>query len=86
MLHVWLQVARRELASVLPLLKPAKKMFAEVSPLLEPARGEGRDGVHVLRSADATSHFDETQREVEALFAEITGESVASSRRGRRRG
>jgi len=76
-----LAVAKRELAAVLPILKPSRRMFAEVVPYLEPQPDAQLDNLHVLRSCDESSHFDTVERDVEAVFERITGEKVASLRR-----
>ena len=74
-------VAKRELSAVLPLLKPTRKMFAEVTPYLEPKADEQVDNLHVLSSCDESSYLDSVEQEVEAVFQQITGETIASMRR-----
>lgn len=70
-----LAVAKRELAAVLPLLKPSLKLFAEVTPYYEPAAPP--EALLVLPSTDETSYFDSIERDVEEAFALITGEPSA---------
>jgi len=76
-----LAVAKRELAAVLPILKPTRRMFAEVVPYLEPRQEVQIDNLHVMRSCDETSYFDSVEKDVEDMFERITGEKVASLRR-----
>jgi len=76
-----LGIAKRELAAVLPLLKPTRRMFAEVVPYLEPQPDAGLDNLHIMRSCDETSHLDSVQKDVEDIFERITGETLASLRR-----
>jgi len=73
-------VAKRELAAVLPLLKPTRKMFAEVVPYMEPAADAQLDRLLILKSCDETSYFDSVEADVADLFQRITGEDVASLR------
>jgi len=74
-----LAVAKRELAAVLPLLKPSRKLFAEVSPIYAPA-DETPDGLQVLSSCDETSYFDSVEADIEVAFERITGERITSIR------
>ena len=76
-----LDVAKRELAAVLPLLKPSRKLVAEVTPYYTPAAGEQLDGLLVLSSCDETSYFDSVEAEVESAFERLTGEDLSSLRR-----
>ena len=74
-----LAVAKRELASVLPLLKPARKMLAEVVPHLEADGAPER--LLVLDSNDETSYLDSVEGEVTEVFERITGEPPTLVRR-----
>lgn len=81
-------VAKRELAAVLPLLKPAKKLLAEVVPYYEPAAAaaaeeEGEEGgtplpanLHVCSSCDESTHLDSVEAEVLRLYEAIAGEPL----------
>jgi len=75
-----LDVAKRELGAVLPILKPARKMMAEVVPYYEPRADAQLDGLCVLSSCDETSYFDSVEADVADLFQRITGEDLASIR------
>jgi len=76
-----LALAKRELAAILPLLKPARKMFAEVTPYYEPDASLEQDGVHVFSSCDESSYFDAVEEDVERVLECITGESAVVSLR-----
>ena len=78
-----LAIAKRELAEVLPLLKPTRRLLAEVTPYYEPStEGEAPppEGLHVLTSTDETSYFDSVEEDIEAVFKAITGERLAGHR------
>ena len=73
-----LTIAKRELASVLPLLKPTRKLFAEVTPYYE-ADYEGADEqLLIMSSDDESTYFDSIEAELEISFERITGEGLAS--------
>ena len=74
-----LAVAKRELASVLPLLKPTRKLLAEVVPYHEP-RDDVPERLLVLSSSDETTDFDSVEEEVAELFERITGEPPVNIR------
>ena len=74
-----LAVAKRELAAVLPLLKPARKMLAEVVPHMEGNAPPER--LLVLDSNDETSYLDSVENEITEVFERITGEPPALVRR-----
>ena len=77
-----LAVAKRELAAVLPLLKPTRKLFAEVSPYMEPDEEQQLpERLHLLSSLDESSYFDSVEADVERAFERVTGERLASVRR-----
>lgn len=71
-----LQVAKRELAAALPLLKPAKKLIASISPVCGPALDASSTPprLHVLHSCDESHAFTgvaaEAARVLELLAAE----------------
>jgi len=71
-----LQVAKRELASVLPLLKPASKLFAELSDVCEAADDGEASRLFVPSSCDETSHMASTAADVDAILQRITGEGL----------
>ena len=74
-----LAIAKRELASVLPLLKPTRKLLAEVVPYHEP-RDDVPERLLVLSSSDETTDFDSVEEEVAELFERITGEPPVNIR------
>jgi Rab GDP dissociation inhibitor len=76
-----LAIAKRELAAVLPLLKPSRKLLAEVRTVYQPTPDGVPDGLHVLHSSDESTYFDSVEVDVESTFTRITGEKVASLRR-----
>ena len=76
-----LAIAKRELAAVLPLLKPSRKLLAEVRTVYQPTPAGVPDGLHVLHSSDESTYFDSVEVDVESAFTRITGEKVASLRR-----
>ena len=75
-----LTVAKRELASVLPLLKPSRKLLAEVTPYYEADEEAGQEQLLVMSSDDESTYFDTTEAELEEAFERITGERVESLR------
>ncbi len=70
------QVARRELTSIFPLLKPAKKVAAEVVPCYAPRDDAQADGLFVLGSDDESSLFGPVADAVGAVAARISGEPL----------
>lgn len=76
-----LAVAKRELAAVLPLLKPSRKLLAEVTPVYEPNEEAQLEALHVLSSCDESSYLDSVEADVEDTFAAITGERIGTPRR-----
>lgn len=75
-----LAVAKRELASVLPLLKPSRKLLAEVTPYYEADEEAAQEQLLVMSSDDESTYFDTTEAELEEAFERITGERVESLR------
>ncbi|KAL1514802.1 hypothetical protein AB1Y20_003888 [Prymnesium parvum] len=72
-----LALAKRELAAVLPLLKPAKKLLAEVVPCYAPKEDEQPpEGLHLCASCDETTHFDSVEEDVLRVYEAITGEPL----------
>jgi len=76
-----LEVAKRELAAALPLLKPTRKLFAEVVPYYEPSADALPAGMHVLASSDETSYFDSIEADLDAVFQQVTGEELLTAAR-----
>lgn len=72
-----LAVAKRELAAVLPLLKPAKKLFAEVTPYYAPKEEGMPAQLHVCASCDEATHLDSVEKDVLRLYEDITGEALS---------
>ena len=75
-----LAIAKREMATILPILKPTRKMLAEVVPFKAPKEGAQAERLLVLNSADETSYFDSVEKDVGAAFQAVTGETLASLR------
>lgn len=75
-----LAIAKRELASVLPLLKPTRKLLAEVTPYYEPNEESAEEQLLVMSSDDESTYFDSVEAELESSFERITGERLASLR------
>ena len=67
-------IAKRELAAVLPLLKPAAKMFAELSDVCEPSESGEESRLFVPATCDASSNCGSAAADVEQLFDCITVE------------
>jgi Rab GDP dissociation inhibitor len=76
-----LGVAKRELAAVMPLLKPTRKLFAEVTPYYEPDEDAQLDNMVVMSSCDESSYFDSVEADVAQAFERVTGETISSVRR-----
>jgi len=59
-----MEVAKREMAAALPLLRPVRKMLASVEPVLEPGDEPLPSGLHVLSSCDESTFFETLAAEV----------------------
>jgi len=70
-----LEVAKRELAAVLPILRPTRKMLAEITPIYA-ARGDAAaDGLHIVPSCDETLSFDGVAADAEGIFDAVVESS-----------
>jgi len=49
--------------------------FWSVDPLLEPTNDSKKEGIHISKSYDATSHFETISDDVIRIYKEITGET-----------
>jgi len=70
--------AQEELAPGLKLLGPTLQTFYSVSPLLEPVNDHKKEGIHISKSYDPTTHFESVCTDVIRLYQEITGEKDVS--------
>jgi len=68
----------KELQPGLKLLGPTLQTFYSVSPLFEPANNAAKEGVHISKSYDPTTHFETVCTDVIRLYKEITGEQDVS--------
>lgn len=73
-------IAKRELASVFPLLKPTRKLLAEVTPYYEADEEGAEEKLLVMSSEDESTYFDSIEAELESSFERITGERLTSLR------
>eukprot|EP01123_Difflugia_compressa_P014209 TRINITY_DN712_c0_g1_i1.p1 TRINITY_DN712_c0_g1~~TRINITY_DN712_c0_g1_i1.p1 ORF type:complete len:443 (-),score=78.82 TRINITY_DN712_c0_g1_i1:146-1474(-) len=67
-----------DLAAGVKLLEPTLHKFYSVSPLFEPVNDHQKEGIHISKSYDATSHFQTVCEDVVRLYKEITGETDVS--------
>jgi len=67
-----LDIAKREFAAVIPLLRPARKMLAQVVPCYEPEVSDAAiRGLHVVGSSDETTLFDNVAGDAADLVSRI---------------
>jgi len=71
-----LALAKRELAPVLQMLKPAKKLLAEVVPYYEPMEGAESESLRLCGSCDEATHFDSVEADVLRLYEAIVGDPL----------
>jgi len=69
---------KKDLEAGVKLLEPSLHKFYSVSPLYEPIHEPLKEGIHISKSYDATSHFETVCDDVVRLFQEITGEQDVS--------
>lgn len=69
---------KAELDAGLKFLGATLHRFYKVYPLYAPRANYGKEGIHISRSYDATSHFDTTAEDVMRLYREVTGEPDVS--------
>jgi len=68
----------KDLEAGVKLLEPTIHKFYSVSPLFEPVNDHKKEGVHISKSYDATTHFETVCDDVVRLYKEITGEDDVS--------
>jgi len=66
---------KAELAPGLQLLGPVLQQFWSVDPVFEPQNDYKKEGIHISKSYDATSHFETIADDVIRIYKEITGET-----------
>jgi len=69
---------KKDLEPGITLLGSILERFYSVSPLYEPAHDFVKEGVHISKSYDATTHFESVCDDVVRLYQEITGETDVS--------
>jgi len=69
---------KEELAPGVKLLGNTLQCFYYTSPLYDPANDFKKDGIHISKSYDATTHFESVCTDVIRLYQEITGEQDVS--------
>jgi len=69
---------QRELAPGLAFLGTILQQFWSIDPLFVPSNDWEREGIHISKSYDATSHFETISEDVIRIYKEITGETDVS--------
>jgi len=69
---------KKDLDAGVKLLEPILHRFYSVSPIFEPVNEYAKEGIHISKSYDATSHFETVCDDVVRLYKEITGEADVS--------
>lgn len=69
---------KAELAPGISMLGPVLHQFWSVDPLFVPTNEPIKEGIHISRSYDATSHFETIANDVIRIYKEITKESDVS--------
>jgi len=69
---------KKDLESGVKLIEPTIHKFYSVSPLYEPNHDYKKEGIHISKSYDATSHFETVCDDVVRLYMEITNEADVS--------
>lgn len=70
-----LEVAKREMAAAMPLLRPIRKMLARVEPVFEVGEAQLPPGLHVLSSCDESTFFEGLTDEVIELAERLAPEA-----------
>jgi len=68
----------KDLEAGVKLLEPCIHKFYSVTPLFEPTNDHNKEGIHISKSYDATTHFETVCDDVVRLYKEITGEADVS--------
>jgi len=66
---------KAELTPGIQLLGPVLQQFWSVDPVYEPVHDYKKEGIHISKSYDATSHFETIADDVIRIYKEITGET-----------
>jgi len=66
---------KSELDAGLQILGPVLHQFWSIDPVFEPAHDYKKEGLHISKSYDATSHFETIASDVIRIYQEITGET-----------
>jgi Rab GDP dissociation inhibitor len=69
---------KKDLEAGVKLLEPVLHKFYSSSPIYIPVNDPAKEGIHISKSYDATSHFETVCDDVVRLFKEITGEADVS--------
>jgi len=69
---------KKELEPGVKLLGSTLQTFSYVAPLYEPVNDWHKEGIHISRSYDATTHFESVCTDVIRIYKEITGEQDVS--------
>lgn len=69
---------KKELAPGIAYLGPVLQQFWSVDPLFEGCNDAKKEGIHISKSYDATSHFETISADVIRIYKEITGETDVS--------
>jgi len=69
---------KAELAAGVKLLGNTIQTFYSVSPLYDPANDYKKEGIHISKSYDPTTHFESVCTDVIRLYQEVTGEKDVS--------
>jgi len=69
---------KTELDAGIKLLGATQHKFYKVYPLYAPKNDWKKEGVHISKSYDASSHFDSMADDVIRLYKEVTGENDVS--------
>jgi len=69
---------KKDLEAGVKLIEPTLQKFYSVSPLFEPINDQNKEGIHISKSYDPTTHFETVCDDVVRLYKEITGEADVS--------
>jgi len=69
---------KKDLEAGVKLLEPCLHKFYSVSPLFEPTHDHNKEGIHISKSYDPTTHFESVCDDVVRIYKEITGEADVS--------
>jgi len=69
---------QEELSSGVKLLGPTLQTFYTVTPVMEPCHDPVKEGIHISKTYDSSTHFESVCTDVIRLYKEITGEQDVS--------